>query len=412
MTEPAHSSKIDEQLNRIIAEYLGEVDAGRSPDRRALLARHPQLAAELRAFFVNHDQINQVASPSRAAEFAGRAVGDLLAGRFIGNYELLSLIARGGISAIFKARRTGAAEPVALKVLLGGTLASAEDQRRFPREAAAAVQLQHPGIVPVHEVGEHEGYPYFTMQLMEGGSLADRASDFRLPILDRRTRQDEFGQRWTTEQVRERKHKIGRLLLDVARAVHFVHENGILHRDLKPSNILLDAQDRPRVGDVGLAKDAGAWKRESERALERQAVSVLERPDAQTLSLSDVPTSEPGALVGTPGYMAPEQAAGGNQSLTPAADVYSLGVMLYGLLIGHPPFHDQAADPAGLRTLNPQVDRSLEAICLKCLKRAPGERYPSANALAKDLDSWLAGRTIPGLTIWSKLWKWLSDRRR
>ena len=270
--------------------------------------------------------------------------------RQFADYELLEELGRGGMGVVYRARQISLNRIVALKMVLRGDMASAADLARFRTEAEAAARLDHPSIVPVYEVGDYQGQPYFTMKYVAGTTLAHRLAEG--PLTARETAQ---------------------LLAPVARAIHYAHSRGVLHRDLKPSNILIDAEGRPHVSDFGLAK----------------------RVEAEiNLTLS-------GAILGTPAHMAPEQAAGTpSRRLEPTNDGRSLGTILYQMLTGRPPF--QAAspvdtvllvleqDPLPPRLVNPRADRELEMIALKCLQKPQDLRYASAKLLADDLDAFLA----------------------
>jgi eukaryotic-like serine/threonine-protein kinase len=343
-------------LDAVIADYLQQVEAGVVPDREALLLRHPDLADRLREFFADYDRVDRQAADLRLSHDPHRDADMPPRVRYFGDYELLEEVARGGMGVVYKARQVRLNRLVALKMILHGELATPLDVARFRVEAEAAAGLDHPHIVPIYEVGEHQGQQYYAMRFIEGTSLARR------PRGDPRA--------------------AARLLATVARAVHYAHQRGILHRDLKPANILLDAQGQPHLTDFGLAKRV------------QQEGSL----------------SPSGAIVGTPSYMAPEQAAPRHGSpvpggvLTTRADVYSLGAILYELLTGRPPFRAETPldtllavlerEPVRPGSLNPQVDLDLETICLTCLQKEPGKRYASAEALADDLDRWLRGEPI------------------
>src|SRR6516165_7615103 len=345
----------DDPLDAVIAEYVRQVEAGEVPDRESLLARHPELAERLREFFADYDRLDRQAAelrlsadPNRTTDEPGPA-GELPRVRYFGDYELLEVIARGGMGVVYKARQVSLNRLVALKMILKGELATPRDVARFRAEAEAAANLDHPHIVPIYEIGEHDGQQYFAMRYIEGAPLT------RHPRADART---EAG-----------------LIATVARAVHYAHQHGILHRDVKPSNILVDSAGTPFVTDFGLAK----------------------RVDA------DRSLTESGALVGTPRYMAPEQAAG-RRDLTVAVDVYSLGVVLYERLTGRTPFLGETvlevlrqareAEPPRPSSVHPGLDRDLETICLKCLEKDPAKRYASAEAFQGDLERWLRGEPI------------------
>jgi len=272
----------------------------------------------------------------------------------LGNYQILEEIGRGGMGVIYRARQRHSRRIVALKQILSYDADSQETLARFRREARAAASLDHPNILPIYELSEDEnGLPFFSMKFAAGGSLLDAA-----PAL------------------RSEPRRSVALMAKVARAVQHAHAQGILHRDLKPGNVLLDGRGEPLVSDFGLAK----W---------------LDTASDLTRTLT---------IFGTPGYIAPEQAKGSAPNLTPAADVYSLGAILFDLFTGRPPFlgeHalaviQQAAEkPAPkLRSLAPTLDRDLETICAKCLEREPTARYRSAGDLAEDLERWLAGHSI------------------
>ncbi len=282
-----------------------------------------------------------------------------------GGYELIEEIARGGMGVVYKARQVRLNRVVALKMILSGQFASESERRRFLQEAELAANLDHPNIVPIYEVGAHDGRHYFAMKLVDGGSLAREAPRFR-------------------EDPRE----TARLLAKVARAIHFAHVRGFIHCDLKPSNILLDAAGQPHVTDFGLA-----------RKLE-----------------GDSTLTATGAVLGTPGYMAPEQAAGGRREITSAADVYGLGAILYELLTGQPPFRAPTVmetvmlvlerEPPPPRQIEPDVSRELERICLTCLEKSPKDRYASADALADVLERYLRGEEIADPSVPQRLRRW------
>ncbi|MFO0958442.1 MAG: protein kinase, partial [Isosphaeraceae bacterium] len=395
------------RLEQVLAEYLASQDAGLAPDRAALLADHPDLADDLQSFFREQDVLAKPASPppgddltrpSPSTPPAGGTIGRGDSGpptrpaepdatldngtrkppdadapldrtpngdgheppldrgavvRYFGDYAILRELGRGGMGVVYEARQVSLNRPVALKKVKAGLLAGEEELRRFRNEAEAVAMLDHPGVVPVYEVGEHEGQHFFSMKLVPGGSL--------VPMLAR---------------YKDDPRASALLVAEAAEAVAHAHARGILHRDLKPANILIDAGGHPQVTDFGLAKRLEA----------------------------DVEFTQSGAVLGTPAYMAPEQATGRRGSITTATDVYGLGAILYALLAGKAPFGGALVvetldavrnrPPEPPRRLNAKAPRDLETICLKCLEKEPGRRYPTAKALAEDLHAWLDSRPI------------------
>jgi serine/threonine protein kinase len=303
----------------------------------------------------------------RASSAAQEAMGTGQGRRF-GDYELMEEVARGGMGVVFRAHQVSLCREVALKMILSGELASTELVQRFRNEAMAAARLDHPHIVPVYEIGEHENQHYFTMRLIPGGrNIAAWEKGLNLPP-------------------KERARRVVLLLVKVVRAVSFAHQHGVLHRDLKPSNILVDAHDEPCVVDFGIS-----------RCLEL-----------------DAELTWTGQMVGTPRYMAPEHVGGSHRGLSAASDIYSLGAILYELLTGRKVF-----DGNDMLTLLRQVtesppaplllgERLLERIVLCCLRKLPEDRYASAADLADDLERWLRrepvlaapGSSSPGHALW------------
>jgi eukaryotic-like serine/threonine-protein kinase len=287
-----------------------------------------------------------------------------------GDYELIEEVARGGMGVVFRARQLSLNRIVALKFIHPGRLNSPESMRRFQIEAEATASLDHPNIVPIYEVGEHQGQPFFSMTLMVGGTLADRLENGKSKMAGG------TGVASSAASLPYPPSSAAQLLSTMARAVQHAHERGILHRDLKPGNIVFDAQGQPHLTDFGLAK-------------------VLATESHLTLTAD---------VLGSPHYMAPEQAEGKRKLLTTATDIYSLGCILYELLVGRPPFQGETPlailqqvreqEPQSLRGFNPSLDRDLETICLKCLEKDPADRYPSAGELADELDRFLSGRPI------------------
>jgi serine/threonine protein kinase len=279
-------------------------------------------------------------------------------GRSFGDYEILAEIGRGGMGVVYRVRQKSLNRIVALKMLLPGSLPTAADLQRFKTEAESTAGLRHRNIVTVHEVGESDGSHFYSMDFIDGVSLSQRLSAGPLPG-----------------------RVAARYVETVARAIQHAHEHDILHRDLKPSNILIDQQDEPHITDFGLAKRMSA-----------------DRGQTRT-----------GSVLGTPGYMAPEQAGGRIKELGPATDVYGLGAILYECLTGRPPFHAESPmdtmmqvlerDPAPPSLLNPNIDHDLETICLKCLQKDPADRYSSAAALADDLRRFLDGDPISASSV-------------
>ena len=270
-----------------------------------------------------------------------------------GDYELLDEIGRGGQGVVYRARQRSLNRTVALKVIGLGHWATEAHLKRFRREAEAAASLDHSGIVPIYEVGEHDGSCYFSMKFVEGGQLDELVKREPMPI-----------------------RRAVELIAKVARTVHYAHEHRILHRDIKPGNILVDQKGEPHLTDFGLAR-------------------LVETESTVTRTLE---------VLGTPSYMAPEQAIGNNAQLTAATDVYGLGAVFYQLLTGHPPFAGGTTyetikllldtDPRQPRLWNSKIDRDLSTICLKCLEKDPKRRYRSALALAEDLERWLKHEPI------------------
>jgi serine/threonine protein kinase len=386
---PENPSTREERLNEIIADYLEAVAVGQSPDRQALLAKHPDLATELKAFFADQERFQKAAgqlapaaplpcqanvqgdaSGAQAQTVApGETLPDPSLGtvRYFGDYELLEKIAEGGMGVVYRARQVSLNRTVALKMIRAGQFAGDDDVQRFQAEARMAAQLCHPNIVNIYEIGEDHGQHYFAMEYIAGRDLASLIRDNLLPP-----------------------RKAAAYVRTVAEAIAYAHSQKTLHRDLKPSNILIDAADQPHVTDFGLAKRLG----------EQSGLTVT------------------GQIVGTPSYMSPEQASGRSAEIGPSSDVYSLGAVLYELVTGRPPFKAAtvmdtlvqvcATEPVSPRLLNLQVPRDIEAICLKCLAKDPRKRYGSAKELADDLGRFLAGEPTHArpsfIPLWAQAW--------
>jgi serine/threonine protein kinase/tetratricopeptide (TPR) repeat protein len=286
-------------------------------------------------------------------------------------YEILGELGRGGMGVVYLARQVGLNRLVAIKMVLAGGLAGAAQRRRFRLEAQAVARLHHPNIVQIYDVGEQDEQPYFTLEYVENGSLSDRIGKSVLAP-----------------------REAARFIEMIAQAVHCAHERGIIHRDLKPGNILLTREGTPKITDFGLAK----------------------------LVDDDTAHTRTGSVVGTPSYMAPEQALGQNKIIGPAADIYALGSILYETLTGRPPFRGDTPmhvllrlsneDPEPMGRIHPGVPRDLETICLKCLQKEPRKRYHTALALAEDLQRFLAHEPIRArpTRMWERSIKWIRRR--
>ncbi len=324
---------------------------------------------------------------------------------YFGDYELLKEIARGGMGVVYKARQASLNRIVAVKLLPFAGLATPQQVKRFRAEAEAAANLQHPNIVAIYEVGEHEGQQYFSMEYVEGRDLSAIARDTPLPAA-----------------------RAARYTKAIAEAIGYAHQHGVIHRDLKPSNVLIGSDDQPRVTDFGLAKrlvaqaspPASSSGVAAARADLDSGRGRPENPQARTPAPHDLTLT--GQILGTPGFMPPEQATAGRGQVGPASDVYSIGAILYYLVTARPPFAGETFestlaqllndDPPAPRLLNPAVPRDLETICLKCLEKEPSRRYRTAEDLAQDLEAWQEGRPIRArpIGLGERAAKWVRRR--
>jgi predicted Ser/Thr protein kinase len=289
----------------------------------------------------------------------------------LAGYEILRELGRGGMGVVYLARQVSLNRAVALKMVLAGAQARGDELARFRIEAEAAAKLQHPNLVQIYEVGEYQGRPYFSLEYVEGGNLDDRFGGQPQPPIS-----------------------AAALVEKLARAMHYAHQRGIVHRDLKPANVLLTLAGEPKITDFGLAKQLG----------------------------SEAGLTHTGAVMGTPSYMAPEQAEARHAEVGPATDVYALGAMLYEFLTGWPPFIAETSwgtierllreEPVPPRRLQPNVPRDLEIICLKCLEKDPRRRYTTAEELADDLQRFREGEPIRArpAPVWERAWKWVRKR--
>lgn len=375
-----------EDSSRVAPVPLSEDQSSSSFGQRTTGGIAPTAVARMEAFLQLSQQGYDKAPLTRAA-WAGATVGPCAVGEEIAGYEILAELGRGGMGVVYKARHKRLKRIVALKMIRAGELAGEEHIARFAAEAEAVAALQHPGIVQLFEIGEYEGYPFFSMEYVDGPSLAQQlARDLPPP-----------------------KHAAA-LVARLADAVHFAHRRGIVHRDLKPANILL-AESTADAGDTATypgnsgSTPLGSNAKIADFGLAKQ----LQHDSGLTVS---------GAVMGTPSYMAPEQASGHLDAVGPATDVYSLGAVLYECLTGRPPFRapsladtlDQVrwSEPAAPSSLQAGVPRDLEVICLKCLRKNPGSRYASAADLAADLNAFLGGNVISArpVTRSERAWRW------
>ena len=346
----------DQELAELLSQAEDALQRGEGVELERLCQQYPEYAEDLRLLMAAARMADMAGDQHRQESQGDTATGkhlELALPCSLGDYELIEEIGRGGMGVVFRARQLSLDREVALKMISRGPLASEQERVRFQVEAKSVAQLDHPAIVPVYDVGELEGRPFFSMKLIEGETLSQRIA--RGPL--------------SGETAVE-------LMVQVCRAVDYAHQNGLLHRDLKPSNILIDSSGQAHVMDFGLAKridDTG----------------VLTRT---------------GAILGTPAYMAPEQAAGDRGDVSPASDVYSLGSVLYSALTGRPPFQAATAvdtlllvleqEPLPPRALNPVIDRDLEMIVLRCLQKPVDLRYESAGRLADDLQAYMNDEPI------------------
>lgn len=353
--DPA-DSVYDQQLANLFSHFTDRIIGGEEVTLEDAVQQHPKFESDLRELWgimvvtqaAGHHQRNALSGEDQI-EFAGLELPFEL-----GDYTLEKEIGRGGMGIVYEATRKSDGETVAIKMILKGDFATKAEKERFRAEAEAARRLNHPNIVPIYAIGEHEGLPYFCMKLIRGQTLSEKL--VKGPLLPR---------------------KSAGILASISDAIAYAHEQGVLHRDLKPSNILLDNKGVPHLADFGLAK-----------AIASQGASL----------------TRTGAILGTPSYMSPEQASGNRGNVGTASDIYSLGAILYHTLTGHAPFLgatpvetvlmviEQA--PIPLRTLNHRVDRNLEMVTLRCLQKPQDLRYLSAAKLRDDLKAFLDGRSV------------------
>jgi WD40 repeat protein len=389
---PALASSPDDLLDLIYTEALYREDRGERPSPEEYAARFPALAGELADLFAVHRVFNP--PPAHGSALAATvplrpspAEAPLLP--TFPDHEVLEVLGKGGMGVVYRARHRALGRLVAIKVLRGDGPASGEERERFLREARATAQLNHPNLVQLYEVGETAAGPYFVMELVEGGTLAARLAG--APLAARAAAE---------------------LVLALAEAVQHAHERGIVHRDLKPANVLLGPA-KPQAAEEGRFPSSAACGLAGPKIADFGLAKWLE--SGQGLTETD-------ALLGTPSYMAPEQAAGRNREVGPAADVYALGAVLYECLTGRPPFLGATAldtavqvvndEPVAPRSLNPRLPVDLETVCLKCLYKAPARRYASAAELANDLRRFLDGQPVRARPTGAleRAWKWARRR--
>jgi hypothetical protein len=356
-----HSAPEWESLLDLLVQWEELRQQGKTATPEELCPDDARLQALLRERLARRQRLQaalDLPAPTRQEQVARPAPLPVIDG-----YEMGELLGRGGMALVFRARHKVLNRHVALKIVVSGAHAGTVERARFRTEAEAVARLHHPGIVQIYEVGEQAGCPYLALEFVSGGSLAQQLDGTPMPP-----------------------RRAAQLLLDLARAVQHAHEQDIIHRDLKPANVLLTQTGVAKIADFGLAK-------------------LLDVEQGHTHT---------GTVFGTPSYMAPEQAAGKVRAIGPATDVYALGAILYELLTGRPPFlgaslletldQVRSHDPPPPQTLQPKVSDDLEAICLKCLEKDPVRRYPSAAALARDLELFLRGEVITArkLTLWDQ----------
>jgi serine/threonine-protein kinase len=388
----------DDAIDAVLARYLRAADRDRAPPPHALLALYPEWASELRAYFADADRLEAVAAPVRSAVLAGnteRPRGRPPGGAMLGPYRLDEEVGRGGMGVVYKAWDTHLNRAVAVKMIHAPAGASPETLARFRAEAVAVARLQHPNIVQVFETGERDGQPYVALEYVPGGSLAQFLTGRPVCPAD-----------------------AAALVETLARAVHYAHRRGVIHRDLKPANILLRTASGqwPEGG-----RSNGTSNGRSAPAARLWPLTV--DPKITDFGLAKVldsaePITETGAVLGTPTYMAPEQAHGRATHVGPASDVYALGVLLYELLTGRPPFcgvtkldtlRQVISDlPTPPRRLVPDCPRDLDTICLRCLEKEPARRYAAADVLADELRRFLDGKPILARPVGpvGRGWRW------